>query len=374
MAWYDKNFLGRNGFLWFNGVVEDRNDPQKAGRLRVRCLGYHTDNKELLPTADLPWAQCVLPTTSPGISGLGGHSFVVEGSWVFGYFRDAEECQEPVILGTLPGKPSEYGKPSSGFFDPNAREDDENKSVYPREINEPDVNRLAVNNTDLRHPSLLDRGMWRTEYGFNIPQASFDGGTAAGGDTISSSVPFSSSWEMPSEADTYKAVYPYNHAWESERGHVFEIDDTLNEERIHVRHRTGTSTEMVQSGDRIETTSRNKYNVVQSSDYSVIHGFKYETINGGYRLYINADTEGTGNFDIVIGDGGSVNIQVNTGDANIITQTGNINLNAANNFNVKVGGDFNMQVKGNRDIIVNGTTNDVTEKEVQFRGKRIDLN
>ena len=51
---YDNNFLGKNNFIWFNGVVEDRNDPQKLGRLRVRCVGIHTDNKDELPTADLP--------------------------------------------------------------------------------------------------------------------------------------------------------------------------------------------------------------------------------------------------------------------------------------------------------------------------------
>ena len=46
------NFLGQDGFIWFVGVVEDRHDPKYAGRLRVRCLGYHTQNKTDLPTAD----------------------------------------------------------------------------------------------------------------------------------------------------------------------------------------------------------------------------------------------------------------------------------------------------------------------------------
>ena len=37
------DFMGRDGFTWFTGVVEDRADPLKLGRVRVRQLGYHTD-------------------------------------------------------------------------------------------------------------------------------------------------------------------------------------------------------------------------------------------------------------------------------------------------------------------------------------------
>ena len=66
-----QNFLGQDGFIWFVGVVEDRTDPKHLGRVRVRCLGYHTENKIDLPTADLPWAMPMLPITSSGISGIG---------------------------------------------------------------------------------------------------------------------------------------------------------------------------------------------------------------------------------------------------------------------------------------------------------------
>ena len=75
--------MGKDGFQWFVGVVEDRNDPQKLGRLKVRCLGYHTRVLNKLPTADLPWASPVLPITSSGISGIGQTPLgLVEGSFV----------------------------------------------------------------------------------------------------------------------------------------------------------------------------------------------------------------------------------------------------------------------------------------------------
>ena len=48
------SFMGKDGFIWFVGVVEDRLDPKFLGRLRVRALGYHTHNALILPTKDLP--------------------------------------------------------------------------------------------------------------------------------------------------------------------------------------------------------------------------------------------------------------------------------------------------------------------------------
>ena len=64
-------FAGKNGFVWFQGVVEDRNDPLQLGRVRVRCLGFHTEDKQLIPTEDLPWAYPVQPISSAAMSGIG---------------------------------------------------------------------------------------------------------------------------------------------------------------------------------------------------------------------------------------------------------------------------------------------------------------
>ena len=101
------NFMGKDGFVWFVGVVEDRLDPKHLGRLRVRALGYHTHNIQKLPTKDLPWSHVMNPITSATVSGVGQSPLgAVEGSWVMGYFRDGSAAQEPIIFGTLPGIPS----------------------------------------------------------------------------------------------------------------------------------------------------------------------------------------------------------------------------------------------------------------------------
>ena len=36
------NFVGKDGFTWGVGEVEDTNDPMEIGRVRARVLGYYT--------------------------------------------------------------------------------------------------------------------------------------------------------------------------------------------------------------------------------------------------------------------------------------------------------------------------------------------
>ena len=78
-------FQGHDGFVWFTGVVEDRNDPTKLGRVRVRCVGHHTDDKLKIPTEDLPWAWVMSSIQTPSMNGMGyTPGFMVEGTWVVG--------------------------------------------------------------------------------------------------------------------------------------------------------------------------------------------------------------------------------------------------------------------------------------------------
>ena len=85
-------FMGLDGFVWFVGVVENRNDPAKLGRVQVRCLGYHTENLVDIPSADLPWAHIMMPTTDTSMQGLGtSPSFLVEGTWVLGFLETQKD-------------------------------------------------------------------------------------------------------------------------------------------------------------------------------------------------------------------------------------------------------------------------------------------
>ena len=97
-------FSGQDGFVWGIGVVEDRFDPQKLGRVRVRWLGYHTADKAKILTKDLPWAQVMQSVSGNAMAGIGEAPVnLVEGTWVCGFFQDTDWMDDAVVIGTLPG-------------------------------------------------------------------------------------------------------------------------------------------------------------------------------------------------------------------------------------------------------------------------------
>ena len=237
--------MGQDGFSWFIGVVEDRADPEKVGRVRVRCLGYHSSDIQKIPTEDLPWASVMMPVTAGANSGIGfSPHFLIEGTWVVGFFRDPAK-QEPVIMGALPGynlsKITNFTIASSsttggqsldgGFKDPNNK--------YPSElyIDKPDTNLLAQESVDTHKSNekktTLEKG-WTTATG-----------TA----------------DQPASTQS-SAKYPTNHVFETESGHYIEFDDTEGNNRIHLFHKKGTFIEIDNAGNVVIKTVGNVTNIV----------------------------------------------------------------------------------------------------------------
>jgi hypothetical protein len=117
------NFIGRDGFRWWVGQIppESAHGGQINGagwgnRFKVRIMGYHPYNTVELPNEDLPWAQCLLPTTSG--TGAGNNATTVKvspGDTVFGFFLDGDNAQIPVIMGCF-GRTSQV--PSGDYAGP----------------------------------------------------------------------------------------------------------------------------------------------------------------------------------------------------------------------------------------------------------------
>ena len=314
------NFMGLDGFIWFVGVVEDRNDPDQLGRVRVRCLGFHTDNLTALPTSDLPWAHVMHPVTDPSMHGMGNSpSFLIEGSWVVGFFRDSKEKQQPLIIGTLPGVPKSAATYIKGFNDPRHKDstqlndrglkqyanqtkkggDTSNPTYGPypldgtifsrtsgHKIGESDTNKLARNDS---HKIINKKDAATTK---DVPIAN----TA---DTNTTSK--QKEWDEPltttltsNQKPIYNASYPYNHVYETESGHIKEYDDTSGSERIQEYHKKGTFYEIDSDGNKVTRVVGNNYEIVAGTEYVNVKGDVNLTIDTNCHTYIK------GNWDIQV--------------------------------------------------------------------------
>lgn len=375
-------FMGLDGFVWFTGVVENRNDPAKLGRVQVRCLGYHTEDLIDIPSKDLPWAHIMMPVTDPSMQGLGNSpSFLTEGTWVVGFFRDAMEKQQPVIMGSLPGVPQVVADKTKGFNDPNGK--------YPgtithsnHTIEESDVSRLAQGQTSETHLSLQNRRANKWE---KIPTATKPNlstvSTTSKAETLST---FSEPDPKGLKVDTSpytSAEYPYNHVYESESGHITEIDDTPGGERLYRQHKSGTYEEIVADGtktvkvfgDNYELTAGANNVFVKGNINLTCSGTKRERIDGDYILEVGGDftrkihkneqvkigATGGGNLEEEIIGNHGFNIANAMSGAIGVTGTG-----TAKDCDITIGGKETRSIGGTYDITAKDSASFVSLNDV----------
>ena len=103
------NFIGRDGFRWWIGQIPPISDMSGqvdgkgwGNRFKVRIIGYHPYSEAELPNEDLPWAQCLIPTTAgSGAANVTTGVQLQPGDTVLGFFLDGDNAQIPVILATF---------------------------------------------------------------------------------------------------------------------------------------------------------------------------------------------------------------------------------------------------------------------------------
>ena len=268
-------YQGKEGLKWWTGVVEDRNDPLALNRVRVRIYGAHTWNKLLIATPDLPWSEVMMPTTSSSLSGLGQtiHG-LVEGSTVMGFWRDGLNMQDPVVMGSFVGIPQSHyridetiddahvrnytkvdRKTTDGFNDPRLGSES-SYSGTPDGSNPKQMPSRTYGLTLALDKSPREQG---GSSAINYPRENYIGSSdvntlAAGdGEYNESAYPnniITNSLATGEDRSEYvKPIYPFNHVYESESGHVIEIDDTPDNERVHVYHRSGARIEIAPNGE-----------------------------------------------------------------------------------------------------------------------------
>ena len=375
--------------FWY-GIVEDRQDPLKIGRVRVRVHGVHTHIKDQISTPDLPWAQVLLPTTEAGLSGFGRGNGLVEGSTVFGFWRDENYMQDPVVLGVSAGMPAQGSritikdeliqrKIEDGFNDPRrltvadyvdtpdgetpthdrtrtfglttaldtapkhvksltlnydgtgstieeVELTEDDLPYYPKYYDASDLNDNTTGIATYTHRSFTKVVDDKVE---NLKHVNTK--EIFTDNTKKRAV--DEEWSFP--VSPAKPVYPYNKSMTTESGHIVEIDDTLGVERMAIEHRSGTFHEIHPDGSEVTRIVNDNYTVV-AKDNKLIVG---------------------GNVDVSV-ENGNVRIAVATGNADIYV-AGNADLMVDKNITATVGENVTATVGGNLQADISGTT-DVT--------------
>ena len=384
-------FQGKDGFIWWHGVVEDRKDPMMIGRCRVRILGWHTADKAELPTRNLPWAHPVMPITSASQTNAGDAPVgPVEGTWVMGYYRDGELGQEPVMIGTMPGIPSDFAKENTGFNDPRLdtvstdrqamsktsgaktpevslmgwpfppsnltfsagqevqiteytneeRQDLAGQSLYPRYKDKPTTSiyarGISDSSTGLPDAGIigskdknLDSGTIKMKFTPNAKLLTRLSETATTAVDTSSFTIDEDVIQIEQPPSAYAAQYPFNHVYESESGHLIEVDDTPTKERLHWYHRSGTFTEFHPKGIRTDRTNAHRYNIVKGNQESIISGQEKKIVGfNSYSSYAQSKFENITDDMVVTSSNGDIILGAPAGTT--LISSGNVLLSASN--------------------------------------------
>lgn len=227
-----------------------------------------------LDTSDIDWAHVMLPTTSACVDGVGDTPNLAVGSRVFGFFMDGNEKQMPMIIGSFPTIPDN---------------DDDKHSI----------SWLAREKNSIEKTPLAD---------------------------------------SPEPPSPFAAQYPYNRTITTKGGHAIELDDTPENERVHIYHKAGTYIEINKDGRIVVKSKDSSFEIVEKDKHLQVEGKLNIRVKGD----LNALVEGKANL-------------VSKGDMNF-TSSGKMTLKATGGVKVETPADMTVKAGGGLNSTKGGIT------------------
>lgn len=236
---------------WFYGIVENVDDPTKSGLVQIRGVGVHELNKAILPSDFLPWCKIMTPATNPSNKGIGtSPTGIQKGSMALCIAMDDAYQDNRVLFTWAAG-----GDTSTT-----------------------DITELARGLTNEYIEAKLNTRNESKRVGlkWNEPQPSYG-----------------------------NVVYPYNKVTVTSSGHIIEVDDTPNFERLNMVHKDGSFIEYHPGGDVVQKTVGDKYEIYNrnlnrlfngkdrknASDVAVHHYGKTFYFNSMQQATFTSDTD-----------------------------------------------------------------------------------
>jgi type VI secretion system secreted protein VgrG len=318
---------------WYRGIVEDNQDPELRGRVRVRvesvyraAQGKNTssepdkaaptslaphkegENKgDSVKTEELPWADVVSHGQANKIGVVNIPCINDAVIVVFEFGRP----EFPLVIGGWWGEHTD-------------ETDKKTKSEVP----------LAALGGD---------------------QTGETGNDNKGNDTGVTSV-IGATLDEP--ANPYAASYPNNQVLRTSSGHLVELDNTEGSERINIVHKSGTWIEFHPDGSLVFGVQGRRYTLIEQNDEQHIKGDRHIVVDGDDTKKVtgNIIEEITGDFTVEITGDGNTNV------------TGMQTLESTGTTTIKSTGDMTVQSVGGASTVKAMTKVTVSAPTVQITG------
>ena len=360
----------RNNIMPFIGIVENNVDERLEGRVQVRAFGMHGTANEI-PTSELPWAIPI----------IGSYDYNAPvpalNSWVFGFFLDGKDAQQPMLLGIIPMMNTTIPNQETSGIGAPIRENYELLSYGSRsqDIGQPNSSNLT------RGEKLEDTYIVAQE------ATRIKGIVGADG----------KEWEEPAAA--YAAEYPFNRVIETPGGTSIELDDTPGAERMMIYHSSGSYMQIDSRGTTTHKATSDKYDMNETNmhvyvggkatvnilgDASIkIAGNKIEEVGGDYKLIVrgNYELSAAGQMNL----NGSDEIQMRAAKITAESNVENISLKSAKEVKIESGEATHIKSKDiyltsaetlqmkNKDLIMGGDEISMIFDDVSISGKDINM-
>lgn len=387
----------------YRGLVEDNNDPEDIGRLKVRIYGIHNIDGKETPIEELPWAYPAL--------GLG---------WSGGYNVKNKDHQGET--GDVPGERYDPGENSQvAGTKVTAKQFSKPSKEFVEEVEDPYGNACGTGG-DFVVPK---RGNWVFVF--------FDGGYHMS-PIYFAMAPMGRDWltqkasrnqeikekiqqiqefreefsprkvAIPTDSDTWAPAAVVNsvvgkpkleipaieHDANSNRdiscttsaqGTTIIVDNRFKRERIYVIHKNFIDHTDEKGNKKLYIgKSRNKVNPNsldpnEPTNYEIgVEGNHELHIVGDYDVYAKGNIFIQCDSNVQIDAKKNVGIVSREGDVDIVVERGNINadikgncdINVQKNANIKVNNDANVLVKGNFKATVEGTSDLLLKGDVKI--------
>jgi muramidase (phage lysozyme) len=327
---FEETGIGIKNPLWFVGVVENRNDPRKEGRVQVRAFGVHGTNKQVT-TERLPWAICIAGNYDPN------YPIPPLNSWVFGFFLDGRDAQQPMILGLIPTQMTGLIDPEANGWGviPTQNVDLDSQGSRATDYGQPQNSRKA-RGEEIQNTGVLLQEVNRIEADF------------------SSAVEGLSVQEPP---PAYNTQYPYNRVIETAAGHSIELDDSPGGKRITIFHNTGSFIEIDNggvmnvkaTGDLFLSSMKNIIIVAEGRQMIKVKGDAVFSVDGSMIHEVSGDMQQIvrGNYQLSVGGQLNLNaseeIQARAAKVRIEANVEGINLKSGKKINIQAGEAINIK-------------------------------